>query len=121
MNGSLIAINHDIIDKFRMWNTEKFREDAEYDKKITHALLVLCVGSATIASGQIPPKVLRFIHGEYFRNTTSTTDEITIQFSHFFYFTEILKVRVNCKPDRLNKLRGHVAKIVMETRKKKSN
>lgn len=63
MNGCLVSIPNDIINKIRAWNTDKLRNDSNYDIKIVHALLVLCIGSGGIAAGNIPDKVLKFVKG----------------------------------------------------------
>lgn len=64
MNGSLVSIPFDIINKMRAWNTDMFRNDSNYDSKIVHALLVLCLGSDEIIAGNIPDKVLKFVMGK---------------------------------------------------------
>lgn len=50
--------------KIRQWNSGMFRNDANVDRKIVHALLVLCVGATAVANGQISDKVLKFVKGE---------------------------------------------------------
>lgn len=63
MDGKLVLINRDVIEKFRVWNSEQFRNDASYDAKFIQALLVLSIGSDAIARGDISSKVLRFLLG----------------------------------------------------------
>lgn len=63
VDGKLVLINRDVIEKFRVWNSEMFRNDANYDTKFIQALLVLSIGSDSIVRGEIPAKVLRFLHG----------------------------------------------------------
>lgn len=72
MNGVLVSIPNEIINKIRAWNTDMFRNDTNYDIKIVHALLVLCIGSDGIATGHIPDKVLRFVKGKI-RNRVALT------------------------------------------------
>lgn len=63
VDGAMVIIPHDILDKMRLWNTEMFRNDCIYDMKIVQAMLVLCIGSDAIAAGNISDKVLNFVKG----------------------------------------------------------
>lgn len=72
MDGVLVTIPHDILNKMRSWNTEIFRNDTNYDIKIVQALLVLCIGSDAISAGNISDKVLKFVKGE---NKISLTEK----------------------------------------------
>lgn len=64
VDGRVIEIHNDILAKIRQWNSENFRNDVNLDRKITQALLVLCVGATAVANGQISDKVVKFIKGE---------------------------------------------------------
>lgn len=60
----MVTIPHEILSKIRSWNTDGLRNDANYDRTIVQALLVLCVGSDAIADGRISEKVMKFVRGE---------------------------------------------------------
>lgn len=75
VNGCLVSIPNDIINKIRAWNTDKLRNDSNYDIKIVHALLVLCIGSDGIAAGNISDKVMKFVKGKI-RNHDALTQFI---------------------------------------------
>lgn len=74
VDGVLVTIPHDILNKMRSWNTETFSNDTNYDMKIVQALLVLCVGSDAISAGNISDKVLKFVKGNNQTSESSTGD-----------------------------------------------
>lgn len=63
VDGTLVTIAYDIINKIRAWNTDMFRNDTNYDVRIVHALMVICIGSDAVAAGRISEKLLKFIKG----------------------------------------------------------
>lgn len=63
MNGKLVSIGHDVIGKIKEGNTDVFRNGTEFDLKIFHALLVICIGNEAIAIGDVSEKVMKFIRG----------------------------------------------------------
>lgn len=64
VDGKLVFMGNNIINKARLWNTEMFRNSLVYDKKITHGLIILCVGKEAIIAERISEKVMKFVKGK---------------------------------------------------------
>lgn len=62
-DGKLVTIYKEVLQKFVEWNTHGMCSDPYYDKKMVQILLVIVVGSAAIANGNISDKALRFVKG----------------------------------------------------------
>lgn len=69
VNGKRVSIGIDVIGKIMEWNTDVFRNDTDFDFKIFHALLVICIGNEAIIAGNVPDKVMKFIKGEIQQTT----------------------------------------------------
>lgn len=62
----MFEIPKEWIAHFIEWNTcPVMRKSLEVDKRIVHAILLMCVDKASLANREIPDGVLNFIHGKF--------------------------------------------------------
>lgn len=64
VDGKLVTIYKEVLQKFVEWGTHGMCSDLFYDKKMVQILLVIVVGSAEIANGNISDKAQRFVKGQ---------------------------------------------------------
>lgn len=81
--------------KFKEWNTQLFRNDMFYDRRMVELLLISGLGSERIANGDVSRKYLKFISGKldaYFmlvhRKNLIYTD--CIFYLQYFYAKEFM-------------------------------
>lgn len=64
VDGLLVTVDHGAIAKFREWNTQLFRNDTFYDRRMVELLLMSGLGSEKVANGRISGKYLKFVSGK---------------------------------------------------------
>lgn len=103
--------------KFKEWNTQLFRNDMFYDRRMVELLLISGLGSERIANGDVSRKYLKFISGKldaYFM----FVHRKNLKYHRLYILLAVfLCERVHGEDRRLVKLDEYVADFIKQKRK----
>lgn len=111
----MIKVSQDYVDKFIKWSTFPFENETIYDKRMVHAMLVLCCTKKELSDGIIIRDVMQFIERTYTKRIYPF--QLNFWFHILTYFTDLLFVRVKGDSARLAEFPTYVEDMLSTKRK----
>lgn len=69
----LIEIHNDVINKLKLWNTTKQKQDRSLDSRFALTIFLSLSTPVSIANGQIDQEVMNFITGKFRKSNFSSS------------------------------------------------